>query len=52
MNRSELKKIIRGVSMAVPTAFDSQYKLDLAATTDLTQFWVENGLGTSKSMIK
>ena len=30
MNRTELKKIIRGVSMAVPTPFDSEYKLDLA----------------------
>ena len=52
MNRTELKKIIRGVSMAVPTPFDSEYKLDLAVATDLTHFWLENGLGTDKSMIK
>ena len=43
MNRTELKKIIRGVSMAVPTPFDSEYKLDLAVAADLTRFWVENG---------
>ena len=52
MNRTEFKKIIRGVSMAVPTPFDSEYKLDLAGAADLTRFWVENGLGTDKSMIK
>ena len=38
--------------MAVPTPFDSEYKLDLAVAAALTRFWVENGLGTAKSMIK
>ena len=52
MNREELKQIIRGVSVAVPTPFDNDYRLDLAAATDLTQWWVSQGLGTSTSMIK
>ena len=52
MNREELKQIIRGVSVAVPTPFDKDYRLDLAAATDLTQWWVSQGLGTSTSMIK
>ncbi len=52
MNREELKQIIRGLSVAVPTPFDKDYRLDLAAATDLTQWWVSQGLGTSKSMIK
>jgi len=52
MNREELRKIMRGVSVAVPTPFDNNYALDLAAATDLTQWWVEQGLGTDKSMIK
>ena len=52
MNREELKQIIRGVSVAVPTPFDKDYRLDLAAATDLTQWWVSQGLGASTSMIK
>ncbi len=52
MNRGELKQIMRGVSVAVPTPFDQDYRLDLAAATDLTQWWVSQGLGGSESMIK
>ena len=52
MKREELKQIMRGVSVAVPTPFDQDYRLDLAATTDLTQWWVSQGLGGSESMIK
>lgn len=52
MNREELKQIMRGVSVAVPTPFDQDYRLDLAAATDLTQWWVNQGLGGSESMIK
>ena len=52
MNREELKQIMRGVSVAVPTPFDQDYRLDLAAATDLTQWWVSQGLGGSESMIK
>ena len=52
MNRKELKNRIRGVSVAVPTPFDKNYRLDLATATDLTHWWVEQGLGTSSSMIK
>ena len=52
MNREELKQIMRGVSVAVPTPFDQDYRLDLAATTDLTQWWVSQGLGAAESMIK
>ena len=52
MNREELKQIIKGVSVAVPTPFDKDYRLDLAAATDLTQWWVSQGLGASNSMIK
>ena len=52
MNRSELKEIMRGVSVAVPTPFDDNYKLDLETAEELTQWWLSVGLGTSRSMIK
>ena len=52
MNREELQKLIRGLSVAVPTPFDKDYRLDLAAATDITKWWVENGLGTDTSPLK
>ena len=47
MNRSELKEIMRGVSVAVPTPFDDNYKLDLETAEELTQWWLSVGLGTA-----
>ncbi len=52
MTRAELKNLMQGVSAAVPTPFDQDYKLDLAKAADLTRWWVEQGLGTGTSMIK
>jgi len=52
MNREELRNLMQGISAAVPTPFDKGYKLDLAKATDLTQWWVEQGLGTNTAMIK
>ena len=52
MNREELQKRIQGLSVAIPTPFDDDYRLDLATTTDLTKWWVENGLGGNSSPIK
>jgi 4-hydroxy-tetrahydrodipicolinate synthase len=52
MNRDRLKEIMQGVSVAVPTPFDNQYRLDLDTAVDLTHWWIEMGLGTNKSMIK
>ena len=52
MNREELKSMMQGISAAVPTPFDQDYKLDLAVAADLTRWWVEQGLGTSTSMLK
>ena len=52
MNREQLRGIMQGTSVAVPTPFDNEYRLDLATAAELTQWWMEVGLGTSKSMIK
>lgn len=52
MNREQLKGIMQGLSVAVPTPFDKDYRLDLATAADLTQWWIEVGLGTNRSMIK
>ena len=52
MNRDELRKLIRGTIVTVPTAFDDDFRLDLATMTDLTKWWVEQGLGTEDSPLK
>lgn len=52
MTRDELKKLIRGTPATIPTAFDQNMQLDLARQTDLTQWWVENGLGTDVAALK
>ena len=35
MNREELRRIMQGVSVAVPTPFDKDYRLDLATAQGL-----------------
>ena len=52
MNREELRRLIRGTLVTLPTPFDDEMKLDLARMTDLTRWWVESGLGTETSALK
>ena len=52
MNRKELKSLMQGISAAVPTPFDDECRLDLGVARELTQWWVEQGLGTNTAMIK
>ncbi|MBM3236751.1 dihydrodipicolinate synthase family protein [Candidatus Poribacteria bacterium] len=52
MTRDELKKLIRGTLATIVTPFDNKMKLDLARMTDLTRWWVENGLGTDVAPLK
>ena len=52
MDREELKGLIQGMSSAVPTPFDDDYRLDLHRTAELTKLWVEDGLGTNTAPLK
>ena len=52
MNREELRRIIRGTIVTVPTPFDQDRQVDLARMTDLTRWWVEEGLGTETAPLK
>jgi 4-hydroxy-tetrahydrodipicolinate synthase len=52
MNRDELKQLIQGPIAAVSTAFDDQFMLDLPVMEDLTEWWVDNGLVTGKTVLK
>ena len=52
MNREELKTMIGGCIATLPTPMDDDFNLDLARTTEVTQWWVERGLGTGTSPLK
>jgi len=52
MTRDELKKRIMGAVATVPTPFDDDFELDLPRLTDLTRWWVDQGLGTNVAPIK
>lgn len=52
MNREELKKLIQGTIVTLPTAFDDNFQLDLGRQAELTEWWVEQGLGTAISPLK
>lgn len=52
MNRAQLQNLIQGTIATIPTAFDKDFRLDLARMTDLTRWWVEQGLGTNTAPIK
>jgi len=52
MNREELRKLISGCIATLPTPMTDDFKLDLARATDVTRWWVENGLGTGESPLK
>ena len=52
MNREELKKRIRGTPVTLPTPFDDDMKVDFPRLADVTQWWVEQGLGTDDAPLK
>ena len=52
MNRDQLKELIQGTPAPIPTPFDDDYRLDLARLADMTQWWVEQGLGTKTAAFK
>ena len=52
MDRGELRQLIQGCLVTVPTAFDDDMNVDLARMTDLTRWWMEQGLGTNTAPLK
>ena len=52
MNREELKKIIRGAIVTMPTPFDDDFNVDIPRMSEITKWWVDQGLGTSKAPLK
>jgi 4-hydroxy-tetrahydrodipicolinate synthase len=52
MNRDELKKLIQGPVATVPTPFTDGFALDLGRTSELTRWWVDEGLVRGTTVIK
>ena len=52
MNREELKKRIRGTPVTLPTPFDDNFNVDSGRLTEMTHWWVEQGLGTNDAPLK
>ena len=52
MRRDELKKLIRGTIATLPTPFDDKMQVDMGRMAELTQWWVENGLGSDTAPLK
>ena len=52
MNREELRQLIKGTPVTIPTPFDDKMQIDLARMTDLTRWWMESGLGTDVAPLK
>ena len=44
--------MIGGCIVTLPTPMDDDFNIDLARTTELTKWWVEQGLGTGTSPLK
>ena len=52
MNRDQLQALIQGPIATVPTPFDAAYALDTATMAELTEWWIQQGLRTGKSVLK
>lgn len=52
LDRKTLQNFIQGVIVTTPTPMDEDYNIDLGRTADITQWWVEQGLGTNNAPLK
>ena len=52
MDRKQLRKRLRGSPVAVPTPFAKDLDLDLPLLADLTEWWVDQGLGSDTAALK
>ena len=52
MKREEIRKLIQGPSALAPTPFDENFEVDYGRMADLTEYWVDSGVVTGKSVIK
>jgi len=52
MTRDELKKLIGGTIVTLPTCFDDDFGLDLGRHAEMVGWWMEQGVGTGINPLK
>lgn len=52
MTRDELKELIGGTIVTIPTCFDDDFRVDFGRQAELTRWWIEQGLGTGINPLK
>jgi 4-hydroxy-tetrahydrodipicolinate synthase len=52
MTRDELKQLIQGPIATLPTPMDDDYRINFGIMSDLTEWWIEQGLVTGKAVLK
>ena len=52
MDRQSLRNVVRGTIATMPTPFDDKFEVDIPRLRDLTQWWVEQGLGVEAAPLK
>ena len=52
MKREEIKELIVGPIATVPTPFDDDFEVDHGRMSEMTEWWVANGIVKGKSVIK
>ena len=52
MDRTELRRLLRGIIAATPTPFDEDFEVDYGLMAELTKWWVESGIVGGKAVLK
>ena len=52
MNRTDIRKLIKGPIATVPTPFDQNHEIDYGRMAELTEMQVDQGLVKGKAVIK
>ena len=52
MTRDELKKLIGGTIVTLPSPMDDQFQVDMGRMAELTHWWLEQGVGSGIAPLK
>ena len=52
MNRNELKKLISGTIVTLPTPMDRDFRVDMGRMAEMTRWWIAQGCGSGSAPLK
>jgi 4-hydroxy-tetrahydrodipicolinate synthase len=52
MNRNELRKLISGTIVTLPTPMDADFRVDMGRMAEMTHWWIEQGCGSGIAPLK